>query len=366
MRAAPREEISKGNEWKIYDFVTRHFIASLSDDLEYVERRVVVNLEGYNFQYIYHEITERGFMTVTPWKLRSMGLNENRLHAGQLREGARVSIRNFDTVTEYTKAPDYLQESELIALMDEHGIGTDASIPQHIKNICERHYVDVCGPIGENGEKGQIIQVNKNWGKNRGRGGQQPQQQRPMSRHMVPRGFGLAFLSCFEELDKELCEPRIRAFMEQQVTKIATGETEKNEVVDSTLRLFFDKFMNFRANLGRCDRYFAPKGQGGQGGGAWGGHDGGGGRGGHDGGGGRGGNNAGGRGGFGGDGGGRGGFEGGRGGQGRGGFGRGGGRGSYQRGGGRGGEGSGGFKRHQGDFGPDQDRWAKRGGRGGH
>ena len=36
---------------------TRHFIASLSDDLEYVERRVVVNLEGYNFQYIYHEIT---------------------------------------------------------------------------------------------------------------------------------------------------------------------------------------------------------------------------------------------------------------------------------------------------------------------
>ena len=48
-------------------------------------------------------------MTVTPWKLRSMGLNENRLNAGQLREGARVSIRNFDTVTEYTKAPDYLQ-----------------------------------------------------------------------------------------------------------------------------------------------------------------------------------------------------------------------------------------------------------------
>ena len=50
------------------------------------------------------------------------------------------------------------QESELIALMDQHGIGTDASIPQHIKNICDRHYVDVCGP-SEDGQRGQIIQV---------------------------------------------------------------------------------------------------------------------------------------------------------------------------------------------------------------
>ena len=38
-------------------YVCRHFIASLSDDLEYLERRVVVNMEGYNFQYTYHEIT---------------------------------------------------------------------------------------------------------------------------------------------------------------------------------------------------------------------------------------------------------------------------------------------------------------------
>ena len=34
---------------------------------------------------------------------------------------------------------------------------------------------------------------------------------------MVPRPFGLAFLACFEELDKELCDPKIRAFMEEQV-----------------------------------------------------------------------------------------------------------------------------------------------------
>ena len=57
--------------------------------------------------------------------------------------------------------------------------------------------------------------MRKNFGKNNRGGGQQ--QQRPMSRHMVPRGLGLAFLGCFEELDRELCEPKIRAYMEEQV-----------------------------------------------------------------------------------------------------------------------------------------------------
>ena len=57
-----------------------------------------------------------------------------------------------------------------------------------------------------------------------------------------------------------------RLFYYKQVTQIATGETEKSEVVSHNLNLFLDKFVRFRDQLERVERFFAPKGQAGGGG----------------------------------------------------------------------------------------------------
>jgi DNA topoisomerase III len=39
-----------------------------------------------------------------------------------------------------TKPPTLLSESDLISKMDQNGIGTDATIHEHIKTVQERNY----------------------------------------------------------------------------------------------------------------------------------------------------------------------------------------------------------------------------------
>jgi DNA topoisomerase III len=70
-----------------------------------------------------------------PW----IKIHENEIP--NFNQGDEVKIFNVDIHNGKTMPPEHLTESDLVSLMEKHGIGTDASMAAHINNICEREYV---------------------------------------------------------------------------------------------------------------------------------------------------------------------------------------------------------------------------------
>ena len=120
-----------------------------------------------------------------------------------------------------TTAPGYLTESELIGMMEKHGIGTDASIPTHINNICQRNYVQISS-----------------------------------GRTLVPTDLGVVLVHGYYKTDPELVLPKVRANIEQQCTLVAKGEATNQEVLRHSLDILEQKFAYFVRKIERMDSLF--------------------------------------------------------------------------------------------------------------
>jgi DNA topoisomerase-3 len=115
-----------------------------------------------------------------------------------------------------------LKESELIGLMEKHGIGTDASMATHIQNISDRNYVRVDG----------------------------------RSRALVPTPLGISLVKGYLDIDKNLVEPALRGRIENSCNDIALGKEKFETVVEQMVNIFREKFNNFKKNISKMDFYF--------------------------------------------------------------------------------------------------------------
>ncbi|XP_075372368.1 DNA topoisomerase 3-beta-1 isoform X2 [Mycteria americana] len=137
MRAATEAELG-GDGWRLYEYITRHFIATVSADCKYLQTTISFSIGPERFTCIGKVVTSPGFTAIMPW--HSIPLEESLPHC---EKGDLFPIGEIKLLEKQTSPPDYLTEAELITLMEKHGIGTDASIPVHINNICQRNYVTV-------------------------------------------------------------------------------------------------------------------------------------------------------------------------------------------------------------------------------
>jgi DNA topoisomerase-3 len=109
----------------------------VSPDAEYMSTKVTFSCGVEEFFVTGKRLLRAGFTAI----IRSHTEEDNilpRFVQGETLRPAKMALREGKTAP-----PGYLTESELIEKMEKHGIGTDASIPTHINNICQRNYVEI-------------------------------------------------------------------------------------------------------------------------------------------------------------------------------------------------------------------------------
>eukprot|EP00754_Rhynchopus_humris_P018160 Rhum_TRINITY_DN14594_c17_g1::Rhum_TRINITY_DN14594_c17_g1_i1::g.101513::m.101513/K03165/TOP3; DNA topoisomerase III len=250
---ATRNEL-QGVEWRLYELVVRCFLGSLMPPAQYdaLTYRFVVGGEAFSARR--WAVRERGFLYSMPWMNKHIhpslaGDRSLEQPLQQCPQGAAVSIVGSDLSSDWTRPPTYLSESSLVSEMDKNGVGTDASIPQHVQNVCDRKYVVVCGDSYGHGRAfGRQIDYKRIKEPEGGEG-----------RFMVPTTLGVCFMLAFMDVDLELVKPTIRAHIESEVKKIADGVLLKNNVVEPNLDTFRSKFVDFRRSAARVSQFFDPQ-----------------------------------------------------------------------------------------------------------
>eukprot|EP01094_Clydonella_sp_ATCC50884_P016000 TRINITY_DN2668_c0_g3_i1.p1 TRINITY_DN2668_c0_g3~~TRINITY_DN2668_c0_g3_i1.p1 ORF type:complete len:846 (+),score=211.68 TRINITY_DN2668_c0_g3_i1:225-2762(+) len=215
MRVAYEDDLG-GDSWRLYDYITRHFIATLSPGCRFIKTSARFRVGAERFKCTGKRVVSPGFTAIMPWMLVEDQPMPDMSIAGDW------LVSECSVTQGKTSPPDYLSESELISLMEKNGIGTDASISVHINNICERNYVAVQGG----------------------------------TRVLVPTEVGIALVHGYHRIDPDLVLPAVRSNIEKYIAYIAQGRSTFDEVVAHSLRVFKEKFMYFVRKMTRMDQLF--------------------------------------------------------------------------------------------------------------
>ena len=214
----------QGDEKKVYEFIVRHFLACCYRDAQVDETTVDLLINEEPFSATGLVVTERNYLDVYPYEV----WRECRLPV--FREGDRIGIDGRVEMEECdTTPPSLLKEADLIELMHEHGIGTDATHAELIERIKKRGYVEVQADGG-----------------------------------FLPSKLGRGLVEGYKRIGHNLANPELRAEFERDLTAICVGHKEESEVTRSMVHRYQQIFNEVTSNASLIDQslsnhFGAPK-----------------------------------------------------------------------------------------------------------
>jgi DNA topoisomerase III len=188
------------DEWRVYELVARHFIATCSPDARGSNTNVKFKIDEEVFTLDGLVVTEKNWLEIfhyEKWNSSAFKI------PAAWRLGTLVLVSDLSITESRTTPPLLLSESELISKMDGHGIGTDATMHEHIRTVQERNYVLRTGDA-----------------------------------RFCPTPLGIALARGFAAYEgvSALIQPDLRSAMENEIASIARGELNPREFLIRNIR----------------------------------------------------------------------------------------------------------------------------------
>ncbi|KAM0753285.1 prokaryotic type I DNA topoisomerase [Meredithblackwellia eburnea MCA 4105] len=199
-----------GEEKRVYDLVVRRFLACCSTNAKGMQTSVDIDIAGEVFSAQGLVVLERNYLDVYIYDKWDGNLLPE-FEVGETFEPTACEVKEGETTR-----PSLLTEADLVSLMDKNGIGTDATIAEHIANIIKREYV----------MKNKIGAVE----------------------YLLPSTLGIGLVEGYNTIgfDNSLTKPTLRRLTEIRMVDICEGRKTKREVIEETLDEYREMFIRTR------------------------------------------------------------------------------------------------------------------------
>ncbi|TIC69335.1 prokaryotic type I DNA topoisomerase [Wallemia mellicola] len=196
-----------GNDKRVYEYITRRFLASCSRDAKGKNTNAEVEIAGEIFKASGSVLLEKNYLNVFPYDKWSSHTIPN-FTVGQVFTPSVCELREGKTTP-----PNLLTEADLVSLMDKHGIGTDATIAEHIHKIIDREYV--------------------------------MEHKQGNTKYLVPSTLGVALVEGYNKmnLEKSVSKPQLRRENEERMNRIGEGLVEKTDVLIESIDQYKDIYI---------------------------------------------------------------------------------------------------------------------------
>ncbi|MCS7105183.1 MAG: type IA DNA topoisomerase [Thermofilaceae archaeon] len=198
--------------WKLYDLIVRHFLATLSPPMKLEMQKIEAEVAGLKLVANGLKIIDPGYTLLYPFEKPHEEILPH------VTKGAKAEILDVKAVELETKPPPYISEAELLKLMKRYGIGTDATMQEHIHTNLIRRYFEIT------------------------------------KRQCIPTPLGRALIKALEKVAPEAISPEVRGRMEASLKTIAEGLRDPDDVVEEVKR----EFMGYLKRIKEAEEQVVP------------------------------------------------------------------------------------------------------------